>query len=355
MRMALALAEKGKGFTSPNPMVGAVVVKGNRVVGRGYHKKAGSPHAEVIALEEAGSRAKGATLYITLEPCVHYGRTPPCLPRIIRAGIKRVVIAMEDPNPLVRGKGVKTLKEQGVEVVEGVEEEKARLLNEYYLKYITTRTPFVILKWAMSIDGKIATFTGDSRWISGEKARIFVHELRAEVDAVLVGVGTVKRDDPLLNVRLSRRVRQPLRIVIDPRLEIPLKARIFGEEGGKVIIVCKEETGREKHEALQRKGAELITFSGERLSISYLLKVLGEREVTSLLVEGGERVFTSFLEERMVDKIYVIVSPLLIGGGSSPTPFGGKGFSRIEECLRLRKVSWKEKEGDFIFCGYLEE
>lgn len=354
MRMALALAEKGKGFTSPNPMVGAVVVKGNRVVGRGYHKRAGSPHAEVIALKEAGNKAKGATLYVTLEPCVHYGRTPPCVPQIIHAGIKRVVVSMEDPNPLVRGKGIRDLREEGVEVVTGVEEEKARLLNEYYIKYITTRKPFVILKWAMSMDGKIATFTGDSRWISGEKARRFVHELRAEVDAVLVGGGTVKKDDPLLNVRLSRPVRQPWRIIIDPRLEIPLEARIFKEEGGRVIIVCREEEEEEKRRILEGKGVEFITFKGERMEISSLLRILGEREVTSLLVEGGEKVFTSFLEEGEVDKVYVIVSPLLIGGDSAPTPFGGRGFPSIQECMRIRKVEWRKKEEDFIFWGYPE-
>ena len=311
MKEALRLAEKGRGTTSPNPMVGAVVVKGNRIVGRGYHKRAGSPHAEVIALEDAGTKAKGATLYVTLEPCIHYGRTPPCVPRIVSSGIKRVVIAMMDPNPIVKGKGVKMLEKAGIEVITGIEEEKARKLNEFYIKYITRKIPFVILKWAMSLDGKIATSTGDSRWISGEEARKFVHSLRKGVDAVLVGIGTVKKDDPLLTVRLVPSEKQPLRVIIDPRLEISPQARLLKEEGGKVVIF-------------------------------------------TLLVEGGEKVFTSFLEEGCVDKVYAIVSPLLLGGRDSPTPFGGKGFERIKDGLRLKKIEWLRKGEDMIISGYIE-
>ncbi len=354
MKEALRLAEKGRGTTSPNPMVGAVVVKGNRVVGRGYHKRAGSPHAEVIALEDAGTKAKGATLYVTLEPCIHYGRTPPCVPRIVSSGIKRVVIAMIDPNPVVKGRGVEMLKKAGIEVIIGIGEEKARELNEFYIKYITRKIPFVILKWAMSLDGKIATFTGDSRWISGEESRKFVHSLRKDVDAVLVGIGTVKKDDPLLTVRLVPSEKQPLRVIIDPQLEISPQSRLLKEEGGKVVIFTLSGVDKEKVSFLQDKGAEVIEMEGERIRIKKLLEVLGKMEVTSLLVEGGEKVFTSFLEEGCVDKVYAIVSPLLLGGKDSPTPFGGKGFEKIKDGLRLKKLEWLRKGEDMIISGYIE-
>ncbi|MCD6218895.1 bifunctional diaminohydroxyphosphoribosylaminopyrimidine deaminase/5-amino-6-(5-phosphoribosylamino)uracil reductase RibD [Candidatus Calescamantes bacterium] len=352
MREVFHLAEKGRGTTSPNPMVGAVVVKGNRIVGRGYHKRAGSPHAEVIALKEAGEKARGAILYINLEPCVHYGRTPPCAPRIIEAGVKRVVISMLDPNPKVKGRGVAMLREAGIDVEVGIEEEKARELNEFYIKHITTGLPFIILKWAMSLDGKIATYTGDSRWISGEKARVFVHSLRNQVDGIIVGIGTVLCDNPILTVRKVPAKKQPLRIIIDPTLSFPLNARMLKEKGGDVLIFTCCNGYKNKKENFLMENVEVIPCGKERVDIENMLKILGKRGVTSLLVEGGNRVFTEFLEKGLVDKIYAIVSPVLLGGEKALTPFGGKGVERVEEGIRFRKIRWLFRGEDVIMEGY---
>ncbi len=354
MKIALDLAKKGKGTTSPNPMVGAVVVKGNRIVGRGYHKKAGSPHAEVVAIKDAGGNCRNATLYITLEPCVHYGRTPPCVPLILKAGIKRVVIAMEDPNPLVKGKGIAALKEGGIEVEVGIREEEARKLNEFYLKYITTKLPFVIVKWAMSLDGKIATSKGESRWISGEESLRFVHLLRSEVDAILVGIRTVLIDNPRLTVRGLKAKRQPLRIVIDPLLEIPPSARCLTEEGGESMVVTSHLSPSQKREELKKKGVEVIICGEERVDLPSLLKKLGEKEITSLLVEGGGGIIASFLENKLVDKIYAIISPLLIGGKEAPTPFEGKGFSSLKDALHLKNFTCRRLGRDYLWEGYLD-
>ncbi|NOZ63902.1 MAG: bifunctional diaminohydroxyphosphoribosylaminopyrimidine deaminase/5-amino-6-(5-phosphoribosylamino)uracil reductase RibD [Caldiserica bacterium] len=352
MQEVFSLAEKGRGTTSPNPMVGAIVVKGNRIVGRGYHKKAGSPHAEVIALKEAGPKSRGATLYINLEPCVHYGRTPPCAPRIIEKGIKRVVIAMLDPNSRVNGKGVTMLKKAGVDVEVGIEEEKARKLNEFYIKHITTNLPFVILKWAMSLDGKIATCTGDSRWISGEESRAFVHSLRNQVDGILVGIGTVLQDDPLLTVRKVPVKKQPLRIIIDPNLSFPLTARMLQEEGGNILIFTGEDIDKNKKEQLLAKDVEIVPCGEKRIHIENMLKILGKREITSLLVEGGSKVFTEFLEKKLPDKIYTVVSPLLLGGEKALTPFGGKGVEKVKAGIQFKEIHWFFRGKDVIMEGY---
>ncbi len=352
MQEVFFLAEKGRGTTSPNPMVGAVVVKGNRIVGRGYHKRAGSPHAEIIALQEAGTKSREATLYLNLEPCVHYGRTPPCVPRIIEKGIKRVVIAMLDPNPRVNGKGITMLREAGIEVEVGIEEEKARKLNEFYIKYITTNLPFVILKWAMSLDGKIATRTGDSRWISGDKSRIFVHSLRNQVDGILVGIGTVLQDDPILTVREVPARKQPLRIIIDPKLSFPLTAKMLQEEGGNILIFTCEDIDKNKKEFLLSKDIEIIPCGKKRIQVANMLKILGKREITSLLVEGGSKVFTEFLENKLTDKVYAVVSPLLLGGEKALTPFEGRGVEKVKDGIQFKKIHWFFRGEDVIMEGY---
>src|SRR6185369_12601402 len=259
MRLALRLAERAAGRTSPNPMVGAVLVRGGKVIATGYHRKAGGPHAEIAALRRAGIKARGATLYLTLEPCSHYGRTPPCVDAVIAAGVKEVVAGMTDPNPLVAGKGFRRLRQAGIRVRSGVLEKESRALNEAFNNFITRRLPFVLLKLAATLDGKIATATGSSRWVTGGEARRFVHDLRNRFDAVMVGVGTVLADDPQLTCRI-RGGRNPVRIILDPRLRIPLKARVLNEPG-KTIVVAGESASREKQKALEKHGAEVCRFA----------------------------------------------------------------------------------------------
>ncbi len=354
MEEVLRLAKKGRGTVSPNPMVGAVIVKGNRIVGRGYHKKAGSPHAEIMALKDAGGKAKGATLYVNLEPCVHYGRTPPCAPEIIRAGIKRVVIGMVDPNPLVNGKGIEMLKNAGINVETGVKEEEAKELNEFYIKFITKRIPFIILKWAMSLDGKIATCTGDSQWISGKDARVFVHSLRNQVDAILVGIGTVLKDDPFLTVREVVPKKQPVRVILDSKLSFPLNSSML-REGSKIMIFTGRNIDKKKKEKLLEKNVEIIPCGEKKVDIKEMLKILGKEEITSVLIEGGSKVFTEFLENGLADKVYAIVSPLLLGGEKAITPFEGKGIEKIGKGIKFRKVKWFRKDEDMVMEGYLRE
>ena len=245
MKEALALAMKAEGLTSPNPVVGAVLVKGNKVVGSGYHKRAGSPHAEIVAIKSAGQKTNGSTLYINLEPCNHYGRTPPCAPEVIKAGIKRVVIAMQDPNPIVNGKGIKKLKSAGIDVEVGILEQDARKINETYIKYITKKMPFVVLKWAMSVDGKIATHTGDSKWISHEASRNFTHRLRGKFDAILIGINTLLKDNPQLTTH-GLGVKEPKRIVVDDRGKIPLDCNLLKTESSQVILATTNKIKKEK-------------------------------------------------------------------------------------------------------------
>ncbi|TYP57801.1 bifunctional diaminohydroxyphosphoribosylaminopyrimidine deaminase/5-amino-6-(5-phosphoribosylamino)uracil reductase RibD [Thermosediminibacter litoriperuensis] len=316
MRRALDLAKKGRGTTSPNPMVGAVLVRDGEIVGEGYHRKAGEPHAEVEALAQAGERARGAELYVNLEPCCHYGRTPPCAEAIIRAGVKRVVAAMADPNPLVAGKGIKRLKEAGVEVVVGVLEEEARKLNEVFIKYIITGRPFVAAKIAQSLDGKIALASGESRWITGEPARVKAHEFRSWYDAVMAGVGTVLADDPLLTCRLPGKRKSPVRIVVDSGARMPPDARMLKCEGGRVILATTERADSERVSALMERGVEVIKVPAAegRVDLSRLMGILGGMGITSVLVEGGATLTASLIKKNLVDKLLVFVAPVVIGG-----------------------------------------
>ncbi len=353
MREALALARRGRGSTSPNPMVGALVVAGSEIVGRGYHLRAGEPHAEVLALREAGERARGATLYVTLEPCAHWGRTPPCTEAIIQAGIRRVVAAMVDPDENVRGRGLRRLAEAGLQTRVGVEEEDARRLNEAYVKHRTRGMPFVTAKWAMTLDGRIATRSGESRWISSEASRALVHRHRATTDAILVGIGTVLADDPQLTARPPI-PRTPWRVVLDSRLRIPLSARVLAQDGTPVVVATTSRAESAARRALEDRGVEVLVFDGPdgRVDLPALLRELAGRGVMSLLVEGGGTVHGAFLDAGLVDRVMVFVGPCLVGG-PSPGPVAGSGVARLAEAWRLSDLSVRRIGEDIVIEGYV--
>ena len=354
MRRALALARRGAGWVSPNPMVGAVVVREGRVVGEGFHARAGLPHAEAEALRAAGEESRGATLYLNLEPCAHWGRTPPCVEAIVRAGIARVVVAVRDPNPLVSGRGIRYLRERGIEVVEGVMEEEARRANEAFFKFVTRRLPFVTWKYAVTLDGKVATRSGCSRWLSGEKARRWVHLLRSRTDAVLVGRGTVEADDPLLTSRLPR-VHQPLRVVADSRLRLSPSARLFTVRAP-LLLATTHLSPPEKRETFASLGAEVAILPERegRVDVRALMELLARKEVTSVLLESGPTLAASLLEEGLIDKLYCVLTPKLLGGAGAPTPLGGAGRSRPEEAWKVKDLSLRRLGEDVLVEGYLD-
>jgi diaminohydroxyphosphoribosylaminopyrimidine deaminase/5-amino-6-(5-phosphoribosylamino)uracil reductase len=358
MREALALAAQARGRTSPNPMVGSVVVKDGRVVGRGYHVKAGAPHGEVVALDDAGAQAKGATIYVTLEPCCHYGRTPPCTKAIVAAGIRRVVAAMRDPNPLVSGKGLEELRQAGIDVKLPVLEAEAAALNEVFLKYITTKRPFVLLKVAASLDGKIATVTGESRWITNERSRLLVHQLRDQVDAVMVGINTVLRDDPLLTTRLpGGGGRDPMRIIVDSRLRTPCEARVLtASTTAWTLIATTPAAPRDKQLQLEAAGAQVLVVEGDGpgVSLGPLMEQLGALQVTSILLEGGGELHSSALRAGIVDKVLYFLAPKLIGGRAAPPAIGGEGFARLEEAVTLERMQVKQLDDDLLIEGYVQ-
>jgi diaminohydroxyphosphoribosylaminopyrimidine deaminase/5-amino-6-(5-phosphoribosylamino)uracil reductase len=356
MERALRLARRGLGGTSPNPLVGAVVVRGGRIVGEGYHHRAGEAHAERLALERAGKLARGATLYVSLEPCHHKGRTPPCTEAVLAAGVRRVVYALADPNPRVPGGGGEFLRSQGLEVASGLLEEQSRVLNEVFVKWVTTGLPFVYLKAAMSLDGRIATRTGDSRWISNETSRAWVHRLRGRVDGILAGIGTVLADDPLLTPRTpGRRKRSPLRVIVDPRLQTPPEARLFSDPTP-VLIAGGAEAPARKREALRQRGAEVLSLPTVRgrLVLRPLLQHLGQRPVTSLLVEGGAELYASFLNEGLVDKLFLFYAPILIGGAGAKGMIGGLGPAKVAEAVKLKSVKVTKMKGDLLVEAYTD-
>ena len=358
MERALSLAGKGRGGTFPNPMVGAVVVRDNNVVGDGYHRRAGGAHAEIAAIEAARGNADQATLYVNLEPCNHYGNTPPCTEAIIAAGISRVVCSMEDPNPCVKGKGLKRLSDEVIEVSFGIREEEARRLNEVYSKNIRTAMPFVALKIAQSLDGRIATRSGDSKWITGEESRRRVHELRNEYAAVVVGAGTVEIDDPLLTVRDVELVRAPLRVILDTDLKMPAHSRILesAREFRTLICTAVEDTEGEQYEYIHRSGATVSSYGrrGEHIDLREVLVDLFKRGVPSLLVEGGARVFTSFLAERLVDKLYLFFGPMIMGGGDSYPSFRELGVTSIRDTVGVDVMESSSLGRDVLITGYPE-
>lgn len=357
MQRALGLARRALGWVSPNPAVGAVLVKDGVVVGEGWTQPPGQAHAEIVALRQAGPRAVGATLYVTLEPCDHYGRTPPCSLAIIQAGVAEVHASMLDPNPLVAGKGLDRLRAAGIAVHLGQGEQEAREIMEAYLKWIVTRVPFVTAKFAMSLDGKIATTSGDSRWITGEESRSYVHELRAASDAILVGVNTVLADDPQLTARDERGQalpHQPLRVVLDSHARTPPTARMLKQAGKTLVAVARPDPSRAL--ALAGAGAEVEPVPAEdgTVAVGELLRRLGQRQVTSVLVEGGGTVLGTLFDQRLVDKVVAFVAPIIIGGKRSPSPVAGAGVERIADALRLKHVRVRQFGQDVAIIGYCE-
>ena len=337
MLRALELAEKGRGRTGPNPLVGAAVVSDGNILGEGYHEMLGGPHAEVNALNSAGSKAEGAVLYVTLEPCAHRGRTTPCVNEIVGAGIVRVVMACRDPNPLVDGRGEEYLRGHGVVVEQGPYEEIARRQNEAYLKRITSGMPFVTLKMAMSLDGKTATRTGDSRWITSEESRADVHLMRSWSDAIMVGIGTVLADDPRLTVRLGKdRDISPLRVVVDGMARTPVNSHIADTSEAPTLVAVAGGAPEDSRRALEENGVEVVEVgSDDRVELRLLLELLSEREIANLLVEGGGELAGGLWGDGLVDKLVFFFAPMIIGGGEAPGSIGGEGAQTVEESLKV--------------------
>ena len=355
MRLALRLAERAIGETSPNPVVGAVIVKRGRVVGQGYHRQAGRAHAEIEALRQAGRHAAGATMYVTLEPCHHTGRTPPCCEALIKAGIRRVVAAMRDPNPTTNGRGIARLRRAGIQVATGILEKEAKQLNAPFTKTITTKTPFCVAKIAQSLDGKIATRTGESRWISSVASRAFTHQLRRQVDAVVVGVNTVMTDNPLLTARDPRRRARPgrpVKVIVDSHLRTPLSSRCLSPRSPAPTIMATTQRSQAKRAPFERRGIEVWVFppSRGRVPLRRLFWELARRDqMTSILLEGGGEVLASALAERLVDRLVWVVAPLIIGGRDSPSAVGGAGIQRLAHAIRLRDVTIRRLGPDVVF------
>lgn len=352
MRRALDLAELGRGAVEPNPLVGCVVSRGAEIIGEGYHRRYGGPHAEIEALSLAGDRAAGATLYVTLEPCCHFGKTPPCTQAVIAAGIKRVVAAMADPFPQVAGKGAEELRAAGIEVEFGLHEAAARSLNAPYLKLLATGRPWIIAKWAMTLDGKLATAAGDSVWISNETSRAVVHEMRGRMDAIVVAAGTVRADDPLLTARPPG-PRTALRVIVDDRASLKLDSRLIRTlKEAPVLVAAASDASPENIEALRGAGCEVLLLeSPDRTGrLLQLLDELGRRRLTNVLVEGGTTLFGTLFDGRHVDEVHAFIAPKIAGGRAAPTPVGGSGFEPMAVALKLDEPQWRILNGD----GYLQ-
>jgi len=361
MRKALELAARGRGRTSPNPMVGAVIVKGGNIIAADFHRKAGAPHAEILALKKVGKRARGATLYISLEPCCHTDkRTPPCTGAIIQAGIKRVAVAMIDPNPKVSGMGLRALRKAGIETISGIMRKEALRLNEVFIKYMTEKKPFVILKVAQSLDGKIATAGGISKWITGEQARKHVHKLRNEVDAVLVGIGTVKKDNPSLDCRIKGG-RNPYRIIADSSLDIALNARVLKHHDNKTIIATihhdseRVKAYQHKTDLLKNMGVQVLTVKEKdgKVDLRSLMKKLAALEITSVMIEGGSAINASALSSGIVDKIMLFTAPRIIGGADAISSIGGESPVLLTNAFSIKDLQVTKIGNDLLLEGYL--
>lgn len=353
MQMALNLAAKGKGRTSPNPMVGAVVVQGNRVIATGWHKRCGADHAEIVALKKAGARARGARLYVTLEPCFHYGRTPPCVDKIIQSGIREVVAGMVDPNPLTRGKSIAKLRRAGIKVKAGILRPQARQLNEVFVKYIRSKMPFVAVKCAQSLDGKIAAAAGGSKWITSARARGYARRIRDEFDAICVGINTVLRDNPRLNG--ARKTKRLKKIVLDSSLQTPLSARMFARGGSRdCLIAVTRKASPAKIRQFQDKGARIIIcpVKDGHVDLKWLLKALAKEEITSILMEGGAHVVGSALKQRLVDKLFIYVAPKIIGDQDALSAVAGVPAADINRAIRLKNMTLKNIGRDILITGY---
>lgn len=356
MKKALALATRGIGRTSPNPAVGAVIVKNGRILATDYHRKAGEPHAEVLALSKAGKHAMGATLYVNLEPCCHIDKkTPPCTASIIRAGIKKVVVSMLDPNPKVSGKGIKQLNKAGIETEIGVMGREAAKLNEPFIKFITAKKPFIVLKIAQSLDGKIATSKGESKWITGEKARNYVQRLRNEMDAVLVGIGTLKKDDPSLDCRLKGG-RDPYRIIVDSKLRIPLGAKVLKYNDGKTLIATTQKAKAGKINSIKKMGHQVIVTksSNKQVDLRNLMKALVGMGITSIMIEGGSSIAASALSSNIVDKVMFFTAPKIIGGHDAVTSVGGGSPVSLNNAVKIVDLKARRFGDDILLEGYVK-
>lgn len=355
MNLAMKLALKGKGLTSPNPLVGSVVVKNDTIIGKGFHAKAGLAHAEVVALDEAGEKAEGATLYVTLEPCCHYGRTPPCVARIIKSGVKEVIVGMIDPNPLNNGKGIEILKQNKIKVQVGFLEDKLKRMNEAFIKYITKKIPFITVKVAESLDGRIATRTGDSKWITSDKSRGFAHRARGDFDAIMVGVNTVLRDNPKLDAWFSK--SQPTKIIVDSQLSTPEKANVFSGSKPVIIATLVSTSGQEteNRKILSNKANILdIKEKSGQVNLKDMMRKLASMGITSVLVEGGGMLIGSLFDEGLVDKVMFFISPKIIGGKDAISSVMGQGVSRVERALKLKDITLRRFGEDVLIEGYVK-
>jgi diaminohydroxyphosphoribosylaminopyrimidine deaminase/5-amino-6-(5-phosphoribosylamino)uracil reductase len=359
MRAALRLARKGLGRTSPNPAVGAVIVRNGKIIASGYHKRAGSDHAEIEALAKIGGRGKkNDTLYVTLEPCNHHGRTPPCTEAILGSGIKKLVVGMRDPNPKVSGGGCEFLVEKGVEVRTGILETACRRLNEAFLKFVTTGRPFVVAKSALTMDGWTGTATGHSRWVTNEKSRQFAHRLRDRLDGVLVGVGTVLADDPMLTTRLKKGVgRDPVRIIVDTDLKIPDEAKVLNRDSSALtLIAVGAHVPPERLRRVEKSGVLVLTCPTNegRIDLTALMDILGGMDIASLLVEGGSAIMGSMIRERLVDKFYIFKAPKILGGNDGIPMSSGPGPREMNGCLKIKHIKLRRFGDDILVRGYPE-
>jgi diaminohydroxyphosphoribosylaminopyrimidine deaminase/5-amino-6-(5-phosphoribosylamino)uracil reductase len=354
MKKAIELADYGKGFVNPNPLVGAVIVKNGKIIGEGYHERFGQPHAEVNAFLNATEDVEGAEMYVTLEPCSHYGKTPPCALKIIENKIKKVYISQLDPNPLVNSKGVKMLEDAGIEVEYGILENETKKQNEIFLKYIQTRKPFVALKYAMTLDGKIATATSDSKWITNEKSRAYVHELRNMYQAILVGVGTINSDNPQLNTRRDVLSRNPIRIILDKNLDIKMDSYVItSAHEQKTIVFTSKQAQITKIEQLQSSGVEVIQMDANpHFDLHLLLTLLGEMKIDGVLVEGGSHILGSFIEQKAADKAYVFIAPKYIGSKDALSPIAGQGVAYKKDAYPLKNTTVTSFDEDVMIEGY---
>ena len=358
MERALALAAKGRGTTTPNPMVGAVIVKDGRIIGEGYHIRAGEGHAEVNAFKNAMEDVTGATMYVTLEPCSHYGKTPPCADKIVEKKIGRVVVGALDPNPLVAGRGIEKIRNAGIPVITGILAEKSVALNEVFMKYIVTKRPFVVLKAAMSLDGKIATAEGESQWISCEASREEVHRLRHELTGIMAGIGTVLADDPMLNCRIPGG-KQPIRIIVDSHLQIPENSKLVSSAKEYPLIVATvQNSDAVKKERLEACGAQIVEMPADpdgHVDLNILMERLGEMKIDSILLEGGGRLAEGALQAGIVDKVQFYIAPMLIGSKNAKTPVEGRGISALSKAWHIS--DWKAETigNDIKIVGYIKE
>lgn len=357
MRLAMQLAGNAIGRTSPNPLVGAVIVKDNRVVGCGWHRKAGTPHAEVHALNQAGELAQGADVYVTLEPCAHYGKTPPCAKALVEAKVKNVYGGLLDVNPKVAGKGFKILEDAGIHVEYGFLQDELRKQNEVFFKWIEHKKPFVVLKAAMTLDGKIATATGQSKWITNETSRAYGYKLRDIYDGIMVGINTVIEDNPMLTARVDGG-KNPIRIVVDSSLKIDINANVVQDKSAKTIVATTDKADKDKILKLQAQDVDVIVVDkdeNDKVDIEKLLDILGQQNICSILVEGGATLSGSFVAKKLVDKVYFFIAPKIIGGKEAKTPVAGTGILNLQEALALKDIQIEKLEEDVLIIGRVDK